>query len=121
MATEPCAALNTDRELWREREGDYCAPSIHVTEHGGIGINCGGHVIVLPVRAWHALALALHGAPADLSPDHLRHVYQPCPKYPWFCEQCGYPEHERLKHTTSAQAPPPNPRVPMQEGGEKPT
>lgn len=50
-----CAA-NTDRELWREREGDYCADSIHVTESGGIGMNVGGHVIVLPIRAWHQAA-----------------------------------------------------------------
>ncbi len=50
----PC--LNTDRELWREREGDYYADSIHVTEGGGIGINCGGFVIVKSLRAWHKLA-----------------------------------------------------------------
>lgn len=47
---------NTDRELWREREGDYYADSIHVTQGGGIGINCGGCVIVKPLRAWHELA-----------------------------------------------------------------
>ena len=47
----PC--LNTDRELWREREGDYYADSIHVTEGGGIGMNCGGYVIVQPIRKWH--------------------------------------------------------------------
>jgi hypothetical protein len=51
------AKLNTDRELWREREGDYYADSIHVTEGGGIGINCGGHVIVKPLQAWFALAV----------------------------------------------------------------
>ena len=49
------SAQNTDVELWREREGDYYADSIHVTEHGGIGINCGGHVIVKTLRAWHDL------------------------------------------------------------------
>jgi hypothetical protein len=49
-------ALNTDREIWREREGDAYADSIHVTREGGIGINCGGHVFVLPVREWHRLA-----------------------------------------------------------------
>lgn len=52
------AAKNTDRELWREREGDYYADSIHVTEQGGIGINCGGLVIIKPVREWHKLASA---------------------------------------------------------------
>ena len=47
---------NTDKELWREwkgKEGDYYADSIHVTEHGGIGINCDGHVIVAPIENWH--------------------------------------------------------------------
>jgi len=47
---------NTDRELWRERPGDYYADSIHVTEQGAIGVNVGGHVIVLPVRDWHRRA-----------------------------------------------------------------
>ena len=50
------AAENTDREIWREREGDYYADSIHVTQQGGIGINCGGHVIQMPVQDWHRLA-----------------------------------------------------------------
>jgi hypothetical protein len=49
------AALNTDREIWREREGDYYADSIHVTAQGGIGINCGGLVIVKSLRDWHRL------------------------------------------------------------------
>lgn len=48
--------MNTDRELWRERPDDYYADSIHVTASGSIGINCGGTVIVKPVREWHALA-----------------------------------------------------------------
>lgn len=50
------ACMNTDREIWREREGDYYADSIHVTKMGGIGINCGGSVIVKSVRGWHGLA-----------------------------------------------------------------
>lgn len=49
MSEQPCQ--NNDRELWRE--GDFYSPSIHVTEHGGIGINVGGHVIVAPLRSWH--------------------------------------------------------------------
>lgn len=48
-------AKNTNRELWREREGDYYAPSLFVTEGGGIGIDVGGHVIVRPIREWHRL------------------------------------------------------------------
>ena len=26
------------------------------------------------------------------------HRYSPHRRYPWFCGECGYPEHERLKH-----------------------
>ena len=50
------ACENTDREIWREREGDLHADSIHVTASGGIGINCGGTVFVKPVREWFRLA-----------------------------------------------------------------
>lgn len=57
--------INTDKELWREIEDDYYSPSIHVTEHGGIGINVGGCVAVKPVREWHKLAFP-YGTP-DLS------------------------------------------------------
>lgn len=52
------AAQNTDREIWREREGDYYADSIHVTASGGIGIDCGGEAIVKPLKDWFALAHA---------------------------------------------------------------
>lgn len=44
---------NTDKEIWRRISGDYYSPSIHVTEVNGIGINCGGSVIVAPVEKWH--------------------------------------------------------------------
>ena len=47
---------NTDREIWRERGGDYYADSIFVTERGGVEINCGGTVYVKPIREWHRLA-----------------------------------------------------------------
>jgi hypothetical protein len=59
ISPETATANNTDREIWREPDegnGSYYADSIHVTEGGGIGINCGGHVIVKPLRDWHALA-----------------------------------------------------------------
>jgi hypothetical protein len=49
-------AKNTDRELWCEREGDFYADSLHVTQDGKIGMNCGGYVIVLPIRKWHEIA-----------------------------------------------------------------
>lgn len=56
MADIDTAVENSDREIWRERDGDFCADAIRVTQGGGIGIDCGGHVIVLPVREWHRLA-----------------------------------------------------------------
>lgn len=55
--------INTDKELWRERPGDYYANSIHVTECGSIGINCGGHVIVLRLKTWHELGKTLFPEP----------------------------------------------------------
>ena len=54
---QPC--VNTDKEIWRERPGGYYADSIHVTADGNIGINCGGYVIVMPVREWHKLAATI--------------------------------------------------------------
>ena len=50
---EENSAINTDKKLWEKTPGDYYSDSIHVTEFGGIGIDCGGHVIVAPVRKWH--------------------------------------------------------------------
>jgi hypothetical protein len=56
---DTAAQRNTDRELWRgpdEGCGSYYADSIHVTKDGGIGMNCGGYVLVMPIRNWHAIA-----------------------------------------------------------------
>jgi hypothetical protein len=53
----PCE--NTDTELWRgpdEGCGDFYADSLHMTKEGALGINCGGRVIVKPIREWHLLA-----------------------------------------------------------------
>jgi hypothetical protein len=50
------ACENTDRKIWRERPGDFYSDSIHATNGGGIGINCGGHVIVMTLRNWHRVA-----------------------------------------------------------------
>jgi len=62
------ACENTDRELWRERFGDFYANSIHVTKDGSIGINVSGNVIVMPLQKWHALAGA---APAAQPRKHI--------------------------------------------------
>lgn len=56
---------NTDRELWREREGDFYADSIHVTQEGWIGMNVGGLVIAMPVKEWHRLACKATGRRGD--------------------------------------------------------
>jgi hypothetical protein len=56
---DTAACKNTDREVWRgpdEGNGSYYADSVHITEGGGLGINCGGSVYVKPVREWHRLA-----------------------------------------------------------------
>lgn len=39
--------------------------------------------------------------PAPEQPTVPTHAYVPHPKWPWFCKQCGYPEHEILKHAPS--------------------
>jgi len=58
MTTAPLDSLkpckNEDKHLWRKSEDAY-TPSIHVTKSGCIGINVGGHVIVMSVEKWHAL------------------------------------------------------------------
>jgi hypothetical protein len=45
------AATNTDRVVFQDSSG-----TVHITAGGGLGINVGGMVIVLPVAQWHALA-----------------------------------------------------------------
>lgn len=63
-------ATSTDRELWRERPDDYYADSIHVTESGGIGINCSGTVYVMPLRQWHSQASSVQPhAPGETGPS----------------------------------------------------
>lgn len=50
-----CGAKNTDREIWRgpdDGRGDFYADSLFITEAGSLGINCGGYVLVKPIREW---------------------------------------------------------------------
>lgn len=71
---------NTDREFWRgpdEGNGAFYADSIHVTVNGGIGINCGGHVIVMPLRDWHALAVEGEQVPVGWK-DALKNLETAC-------------------------------------------
>jgi hypothetical protein len=78
------ACENTDRELWREREGDYYADSIFVTAQGGIGINCGGHVFVMPLRDWHRLVID--------TCDHKWSDPSLKAERPCYCMACGIPK-----------------------------
>lgn len=61
MGMEPTAYVNTDRELWRDNEGDPLDPdnayadSVFVTADGRIGIQCGGHVAVNSPLVWITL------------------------------------------------------------------
>lgn len=68
-------AENTDREIYRTPDkglGAYYSDSIHVTKHGGIGINVGGRVIVLPLRDWHSLARQADNQMAAMRQESLR-------------------------------------------------
>lgn len=76
MTSDQQCVANTDRELWREREGDYYADSIHVTAQGAIGINCGGYVYTKPMREWFKLA----GGPFPAVPAPVTSKYVVDPK-----------------------------------------
>jgi hypothetical protein len=62
------AAVNTDRELYREDLEDpldptnYYSPRVFVTKEGKLGLDVGGSVIVMSIRAWHGLAAKRSGA-----------------------------------------------------------
>lgn len=116
--TEPLtgAAVNTDRELWRERKGDFYADSVHVTTSGGIGIDCGGYVIVKTLREWHRLAHCDDKATA-VPPDALAlaayRATRSTPATPPRCADCGRPlAHSAVcplaecPHSTPATPPP---------------
>lgn len=62
-------AKNTDTELWRRDPGSYYSPSIFVTDKGGIGMNVGGHCIVMPVEVWHKLAASTLDVAQRLAPN----------------------------------------------------
>jgi hypothetical protein len=95
MTDAPRACKNTDREIWRDGDGEgYYTPdcaSIFVTEDGGIGISVNGNVIVRPVREWHRAlsqeSLAWHG--------HLQQKpnYQPLPGTPQSVPTCTCSKH----------------------------
>lgn len=60
MKNEPCQ--NEDRQLWQESD-ENGHRSLHVTKGGGIGINVGGNVWVMPLAKWHKLAVDSEASP----------------------------------------------------------
>lgn len=91
------AKINTDTELWRQTPGDYCSPSIHVTESGEIGINLGGSVVVAPVEEWHHSLRRLNKAWAFMAREGYRYCDIPaCNCGSWHKAQpmpCGEDNH----------------------------
>lgn len=57
LTSEERCAQNTDRELWRLNPDSYYSPSLHVTAGNNIGMNVGGHVVVMPIEIWHEIGL----------------------------------------------------------------
>lgn len=74
-AEEGTACENTDKHLWPLVSDDAFAPSVHATKDGSIGINVGGHVIVMPIRKWHMLAIAKQRE-AQLNLELREHIEQ---------------------------------------------
>lgn len=56
-------------------------------ETGEVADRCGNH--------WNT---RFYGQPKHGSAKSLKHHFIPDPKYPWYCETCGYAEHEKLQH-----------------------
>ena len=110
-ARERFPVANTDCELWRERPGDYYADSIHVTQDGKIGINCGGRVFVMPVRDWHALAVL-----DAWDRRHERAEPQAAPK----CGTCGGTGIVQRAEDYYVRCPDCNPAPPTQRDPEPP-
>jgi len=60
MDSEQQACQNTDKTLYKEPHSDHWGSfddSLFVTTSGGIGINVGGTVYVMPLKEWHKLAV----------------------------------------------------------------
>lgn len=85
MSTQDEAKLNIDREIWRGKSraefgdpGRFYADSLFIPtgDVEALGINCGGMVIVKPIREWHALAAQppVQQAEARLSEEQVRYI-----------------------------------------------
>ena len=66
------SCINTDKNIWRKVKDDYYSPSIHVTQEGNIGINVGGHVIVMSIEKWFILGCNEKGDIMELKRNEVR-------------------------------------------------
>ena len=66
------SCINTDKNIWRKVKDDYYSPSIHVTQEGNIGINVGGHVIVMSIEKWVILGCNEKGDIMELKRNEVR-------------------------------------------------
>lgn len=122
MSDDILECENADRELWRgpdEGCGDYYADRIFVTKGGGIGIDCGGSVIVRPLREWHRLATEqanYRSVYDEASPGgicHMGHDWKGT-NGPWMiCIRCG--DSRKASPSTSGDRTDSLPRRPVVE------
>ena len=82
MSTEE--KVNTDKEIWREKDGDFYSPSIHVTEQGEISIHVGGCVTVLTVQEWYGLYGQLRLQRKEISVSYRKGFNAGLRSYAWW-------------------------------------
>lgn len=83
----PC--INTDRELFRQIEGDYYSPSVSVTERGGIQMHFGGLVVGKSIEEWHSLVSKCQSCGGSMfyGPDSIEQHSETCPTNPQQIEE----------------------------------
>lgn len=112
------AAKNTDREIWRGKSraefGDddrFYADSMFVPagDVEALGINCGGTVIVKPVREWHRLALSPPDRASEGLRETLEHIAKAGARQNRLLERLGY-VFERFPRNLKEEPPTPEDR-----------
>jgi hypothetical protein len=56
-------SINTDTIIWKKDPSCVWSPTIFISGESGVGINCGGNCIVLPIEKWHELGNEYFDAP----------------------------------------------------------
>lgn len=72
----------------------------HVTIRKGVALS----VLVSRMQVLYDMAQSANAQPTQAplpKSEALKHKYNPHKKYPWFCADCGYAEHELLMHTAA--------------------